>query len=472
MLSLPQILRHFKRHSFQTTLIISGMLLAMVTSLLIKGWIDYQQSYDSHYPEDIYRVTIAYRSDNGIQQWWARVNVGWINELPAAIPEVKQLIRFQSFRPRNVIVGESKFKEEYAYSVDSEIFEMFDLKFIEGNNTALNGPQSVVLTEATAIKYFGNSQAAMHQQMILDSPPNQQEYVVTGVIANPPKNTHLPITLLSRINRPEDRLGWAYVYLKIKNPENLSNIQSSVDAFIAAHHDSEEVSVSLDFMPIKDIYMHSHASREIISPCQPKVIRIFSWVLGLLILIGASNFVLFNSTKILSRYKSLNLRKILGASSRSLKAQMLLEALVILTVTFVLAVGLVYILLPFTETFFSTSFRFDLPLIFTIGGWFCLSSLVGIGLYLWLFTSLRPELKPKELLQRRSFGVREALLATQFALTFGILTSFLFINHQLDFMLSSTNGLNTNQVLALTNFHTEVSDELAAYQQDNSWDTC
>ncbi|MCR9249322.1 MAG: ABC transporter permease [bacterium] len=460
------IFRRLLRNKLQTSFIISGLLLAIASSVYILGWISFEQSYDNFHDDDIYRVTIHYKTDNGYDQHWARVNADWVNQLKEDYPEVKNLIRFQSFRPRNVVIGNEAFKENFAYSTDSEVFDVFNFKLLLGDKNALDQPNSVVLTEETAIKYFGNINNAPGQIIQLDSDPLTAPYKVTGVIETPLANTHLPITLLSSINSPQERSGWAYTYIELEKKDQIAQIEQSIRSFINKHKPENPEDANLYFQPIHDIYLHSNLSREITASGQPKVINVFYSVIALLLVIATANFIIFLSTSILSKTKTYTLHKILGAGNTTIRLQIVFESLFLMLIALITAISIVYLTKSQVEILFSTRFLITTKEVSIISSLFLILSLVSISIYVLVFTRFKTQIKTITVKRSGSFGVREALLGLQFALTFGLMMGFYLIHNQLEYMTKADIGIDKDQVIALNDFHTEVSDHLASFKTD------
>ena len=214
------IIRNFARKKLFAGINILGMSLAIAVSMGIYSYVSYEMSFEKHHSKSdrIVRFNYRFQNDKGYDTHWARVDGSWTNELPDKFSQIDKMVRFQSFRPRDIIVGEDKYKEEQAFAVDKEIFEVFDFEFISGSpKYALTEPYSVVLTKSTSNRYFGEENPVGKEILIKNERGDKESYKVTALIADPPPSTHIPITLLSSINKEEDREGWAFfIYCSMK----------------------------------------------------------------------------------------------------------------------------------------------------------------------------------------------------------------------------------------------------------------
>ena len=309
-----------------------GMSLALGIVMVTFTFVSHESSYDRYHSKQdrIYRITYRFNNQNGYDISWARVAQPWINEIKEVFPEVEELIRFQSFRPRNVKVGDSKFRENYAFSTDAEVFGVFDFQFVAGDsNSALANPYSIVLTESTARKYFGNGNPMDQEVIIFNEQGEEELYKVTAIVKDQPSNTHMPVTLLTSINTPEDRRGWAYTYVLLKENTDIKSIEEQIDAFIADNVAENPEFLSFSFQPLADIHLHSDLSREIKANGNSDYLLIFGLIAVFLLIIAAINFANLNTVQLLNKTREIGVRKVIGAKRENLKFYIYLEALVL-----------------------------------------------------------------------------------------------------------------------------------------------
>jgi putative ABC transport system permease protein len=153
-------LRNIKRHSAYSILNISGMAIGMACSILILLWVQDEWSFDRYFKnaDNLYRVIENQNLTSGGSSLIVPVPGALAQALKEEYPEIIRAVRFCP-NPMT-LQKKGEFIEETVISTDKDFLKMFDIKFIRGNiNTALNDPHSIVMTEETAKKYFGNEDA-------------------------------------------------------------------------------------------------------------------------------------------------------------------------------------------------------------------------------------------------------------------------------------------------------------------------
>jgi len=216
---LRAALHNYRKNKLYTSLNLIGLAIGYAACILIGLYIHYETSFENfhHKSEGIYRATHHTISPN-FEVHWARTHFDQINQLPDDIPEIEHLIRFQNHGRRYVRQGDQKFSPKHVYVTDAEVFEVFDFKLSLGDaETALKKPFSIVLTESIAKKYFGNTDVLGEQLLIIGEYSDEEvAHTITGVMADLPTNTHLPVVLLISFHIVEERSWWAYVYVLLK----------------------------------------------------------------------------------------------------------------------------------------------------------------------------------------------------------------------------------------------------------------
>ncbi|MEL7148680.1 MAG: ABC transporter permease, partial [Bacteroidota bacterium] len=321
-----------KRNKGISLMNILGMTLAFVVSIAIYVYILHELSYDRYHSraDKVYRVTYRYQNAEGYDIHWARMNQPWVNQMTDEFPEIEKLVRFQSFRSRDVSVGQVNYREQFSYAVDQEVFDLFDLPIVLGSKAASLQPYTVVLTETAADKYFGDQDPTGKSIMISNDMGAKDRYMVTAVIKDPPDNTHLPIHMLTSINDEQDRRGWAYTYILLNDEANISSVESKIADFISTHgNENDEGQLTVHFQPLKNIHLYSHLSREIVANGDVKNLMIFALVGLFLLIIASVNFINLNVVRSLDRIKEFGLRKSLGAHGGEHQVYLVLDAIVL-----------------------------------------------------------------------------------------------------------------------------------------------
>lgn len=463
------ILRNMRRKPFSTSINLTGMALAFAVAMAIFAYASHELSYDRYHnhADRIFRVTYRYHNGSGYDIHWARMSQDWVNELPGQFPVIERLVRLQSFRTRDVIVGEDKYREEYAFAVDDEIFDVFDFHFVRGSATsALTDPYTVVLTTATASRYFGRVDPIGKTIRIRHDDGALFDYKVTGVIESLPPNAHFPVTMLTSINGEQERSGWAYVYVLLHSPDAIASLESGAADFVASKTQlGAGEALTLHFQPLRDIHLRSQLSRELMPNGDVQQLQIFGWVAVFLLVIASVNFANLNTIQVMNRAGELGLRRLLGGTSSHLSGAIYLEAAVLCLFSLAMGAGLFVLGLPGLERFLGHGLIFDpwlLALTFSI-----------ILLLVTLFsgalsggivtrTQLMNALKGKLTTHATHHAlIKKTLIGLQFATVLLLISASMIIHRQFDYMQQKKLGLDHEQVIALTNNDRQVMKDYA-----------
>jgi len=182
--------RNIVRHKAYAMLNISGLAIGMACSILILLWVQDELSYDRFHAnaDQLYRLTC------NAGDFKAAVSPSGMAEgLQSEMPEIKSTVRLSKPSTNLFEVGEKKFEEKKVFCVDSNFLQVFSFRLLKGNaSTALQRPDGILITEEMSKKYFGK-QEALGKIIRKD---NSENFVVTGVLADPPANSHLQFDII------------------------------------------------------------------------------------------------------------------------------------------------------------------------------------------------------------------------------------------------------------------------------------
>lgn len=132
---LKIIFRGFRKNLTYNMLNLAGLAIGFAVFLLILFYIVYEKSFDDFHVKAnrIYRITVHYTSSTGYDTHFARVDSDWTKTIPDEIPEVSHLIRFQNHESKLVRIGKEKYLQENAFSVDANVFDVFDFQLLKGD---------------------------------------------------------------------------------------------------------------------------------------------------------------------------------------------------------------------------------------------------------------------------------------------------------------------------------------------------
>ncbi|MFC2167540.1 ABC transporter permease, partial [Acidobacteriota bacterium] len=343
--------RNFRKHKMYATLNIAGLAIGLACCILILFYIDTELSYDRYHEkaERIYRpVTEDFAGSSYL--------LG--QKMHEEIPEVENVVRFRNistFELPAFSVNNKSFREQNFYAVDPSIFEIFELPFVYGDpKSSLSSPDSLVLTESTAKKYFGPDNPIGKTITYEDD----LVFTVTGVIKNLPENSHLSFDILASplaikdLSGLDDRFNWGAgnyrTYILLSESGNSHVVEEKIAGILSRVDGPEFVTdASYALQPLTSIHLHSHLRGEFKENGNIRDIYLYSTI-GLIILIMACiNFINLTSAHSLNRSLEIGVRKVLGATRKQVIRQFIGESVLFAWLALPLALLLVRYSLPF-----------------------------------------------------------------------------------------------------------------------------
>jgi len=477
--------RSFKRQKIYSIINISGLAIGMACFICILVYIRYELSYDRFHTNtnNIYRLVM--NGDTSGRPFDVALSSGPIGPvLVKDFPEVDNVVRFQPRDRTRVSCLGKQFFEERIFWVDNTVFEVFTFPLVKGNSkTALIDPFSVVITQETAKRFFSNEDPLGE---ILKFNP-QEEYTITGVMKDVPKNSHLSFdillsyeTLLRTSRRHIE--SWTqftnYSYLLLKENINPKELERKIPALNAKHmrFNPEDIGWNLTFtlQPLSSIHLYSNLQGEITKHSDIAYVYVFSSVAFLILLLACINFMNLATARSTNRAKEVGLRKVLGAVRSRLIEQFLGESLIFSFLSLFLALILVEFFLPF----FSTLSGLPLEIRYSELPWL-IPGLIGIAIFVGLIAGIYPALvlsgfQPVSVLkgglesasQKRHF--RRGLVVFQLAISIFLIIGTWIIFQQITFMKKRRLGFEKEHIIVLNlkTIDNSVRSSITAIKQE------
>jgi len=330
----------FKRKTYSLINIL-GLSTGIASFLIIYLYVIGELKYDRHHnqADHIYRLVNVYDFE-GVGENSASapfpVAFSLVNDYPGMIKNAVRLFNFQA--PRSFVeYEENKYNEKQFYFADSTYFSIFDHEFIRGNPaTALDEVGSVVITQSTAKRYFGDEDP-MGKTITFETRINLE---IKAVIKDVPEESHFKFDFLGSLSTLRGVYGgslpqtwvwnpcWTYLLLsKDADPEIL---ESKFPEFIQKYfYDAEKDNVSLYLQPLTDIHLKSHLDYELAPNSHMSSVYILSIIAVFLLLIAMINYMNLATATSLGRVKEIGIKKVTGASRGQLMIQFVGEAILI-----------------------------------------------------------------------------------------------------------------------------------------------
>ena len=463
-------IRNILKHKAFSFINVSGLAIGMATCVLIMLYVMDELSYDKHFKDGhrIYRIASVVQDEK-----WVANPAPMAEGLKKDFPEVEQATRLLRFpgAERMLLKDELTKKQSFennAYYVDSTFFELFNYDFKYGNpNTALRDPNTIVISEQVAAKFFGNENPVGHVLKVGLS-FGDFDYTVKGVFRDTKNKSHIPANLLLSMTNG-DIGGWVqaqtdwssnsifHTYVKLKEGSDATAFDGKLADFLKRNggKDLEATGVKkeLFIQPLESIYLYSDYGYEVASNGNIKYIYIFTSIAAFLLLIACINFMNLSTARSEKRAREVGLRKVVGARKRALVSQFLSESVLMSLLALVLAVALIQLLLPtFNQLTNKDLSLLGVPNVFA---WlFALTIITGLisGTYpAFYLSSFKPVtvLKGKLLNTISAVAVRKSLVVFQFTISIILILGAIVIGQQMKYLSNQGLGFNKNQQIIL-----------------------
>ncbi len=448
--------RNLVKHKSFSLINILGLAIGIASCLIIFLYVHNELTFDLYNAnaDRIARVTtILHAPESDVIL--ATSPAPLADALKKDYPEVESAVRLENVN-QAVIYNNDVLSEEAFYKSDPDIFSIFSFDFLEGSATgALQNPNSIVITETIRKKYFG-ANSALGSTMIC----NGQSMLVTGVVRDRPANSDIQIDALltgefSKLTKWMDDFS-RFTFILFKGKPNLKNFEHKL-----ANLDTKYIKPELDAMGANKYRVAfeveplsaAHFSMGKLADT-PKGNRLFNYVFSSLaafiLIIALLNYINLSTAKSAERAKEVGIRKVSGASKYQLINQFLFESLLLLSIAFLLGIGLAQIALPFFNKLLQTGIAIK----WSDGTWFMglifLVSLLLAGLYpAFILSAFKPiqVLKGNWRNNKKGVFLRKAITITQFAIAAALIMGTAVIYHQMQFIQRTDLGFNKSQLL-------------------------
>jgi putative ABC transport system permease protein len=464
---------------------IFGLGLGIACCLLIFMFVKDELSYDNYHEKGdrIFRVIHGDKADNSegkqsTESFWVWGNAPIGQALINYFPEIDKVCQFSGRSDILLTNGDKMYQEDGVFFMDSTVFDVFSWKLLKGNpKTALAAPFSIVLTETTARKYFGDEDPLGKSLKGSESAGRGDagDYLVTGVMADVPSNSHFRFNaLLSmstfRKSRPEIFDAWGYVdfytYFLVNGKFDQQKFEQKIPAFLAKQTDDPNSKYSIAIEPLKDVYLRTEAQRQPGETGNLSNIYVFS-IIGLFILVIAMiNFMNLSTARSMERGKEVGIRKSIGAARGSLISQFLGESLIIVSLSMIVAVLLVFVALPgmsdFTGKVFVIQNFINGQTILLVIGIMLLIGLVAGSYPSFVLSSFSPVMVLKGMAKSSKGGtyLRRVLVVFQFSLSIALIAGTIIVYFQMNHILDKDLGFDKERMLILDyNYDEAVNDK-------------
>ncbi|MBN2246067.1 MAG: ABC transporter permease [Candidatus Aminicenantes bacterium] len=462
-------LRNISRNKFYSFLNIAGLAIGIACCILIFLYVQDELSYDRFHDnaDNIYRIAPVFSTSERVM-YLATCAHAQAPMLKDRYPEIVNYTRFTSYGSSKIIRYEQNiFTEEKFLWVDQSLLEVFSFKLIKGNpEDALVRPDSVIITEEIAKKYFGDQDPLGKNLEVNGS----ALYSVTGVFEDLPKTSHLrpdffasfsTLNLKPTGNSIEDLLGEInyYTYLLLREGTDPLELEQKFDGFveeqigeILKHIGS---TAKFELQPLRSIHLHSQRENELERNSDMTYVYLFIGIGLFILLLACMNFMNLATARSSNRAKEVGLRKVVGAQKPQLIRQFLGESFILTFIALIFSLVLVLLTLQVFRNISGKEISinvFSNPiLILGLLGLLIAVGFIG-GSYPAFFLSA---FRPVEVIQgkfkrgAKSSGLRIILVSLQFIVSIVLIIGTLVVNRQLNYIRGKDLGYNKEHVAVI-----------------------
>ncbi len=362
--------RNLFKHKAHSAIKILGLSLAIACCLLVYLHIRNELSYDHFHPraDSIFRIIrIGYEKDDyHVRYKDPSLQTHLSQFLPSDFPEIERQTRFAEFLGGVVKPGDEPFSEVLAMA-DASFFEMFAFPLVSGTpGNILSSPDSIVLTESSAHKYYGRENA-LGKKLTIIRGDLRKDFIVGGIAADLPKNSIFQFPFLISIENLPFFMGmpeifrtgaqgvWPIpIFVQLKKGTSPANIESRFPALVAQHFGKDveearrdgwtrsEVPFSFGLQNIRDVYL----SDDVYQGKGLTEALLLSGIALLIMIMACVNFTNLSIGTAAFRAKEIGVRKVVGAARRQLIRQFLQESLIMVAVAASVGIIEALLLLP------------------------------------------------------------------------------------------------------------------------------
>ena len=453
MINVKHIIRNVFKNKATSLITIAGFSISISMALVLIAFLIKEFSTDSEYPRisNIYRV---FANGNN-----ASVREDFRESFIANYPDIDDACRYNNYTA-NVTYEDVPFSGQMIVT-DNSFFNIFSSQFILGEfNTALANLNDVVLTESFAKKIFG-SENPLGKTLVAEY---REPLVITAVIKDFSSkssirgdfltNSKLKIIYEGSSDGQGNNVNYFRLFLLLKNRENNSGLEERLTKdFCSIEYKVGYKINRINLVPFKESYFLQGIERSQTLHANVKLIRVLSIISLIIILLAVFNYINLTTATHSDRLKEIGIKKAIGASRIQIFTQFMAEAFLVCIVSFLLAIQLSALWVPFFEEFLDSKIEMSTLFQSFRSGWLVLGIFVISfisGIYPALSISRR---KPIDILNKNdsgknsSFGLRAVLNIIQYTVSVSLIITLIILSKQIDFVRSKDFGFDTNRLL-------------------------
>ncbi len=458
---IKSALRHALKHKGYSLINLSGLVVGLVSSILILLWVADEMRIDKFHAkaDRIYQVWRNMHQGDGSIMTTPGIPQPLAPVLEEEYPEVED-VTLLSWEMEFLFRLDDKTSYEKGRYASPGFFNVFSFPLLAGDaNTVLNDVHSVAISESVALKFFGENwkEEALGKSLKVDE---RQEFLVTGVYADPGSNSSFNFDWILPAQEYIQRNDWVEdwgnggfrIYISMKEGSDLAAIRAKVKDEIV-RHTNDDVNEFIYLQRFADNYLNGTFENGVPVGGRIQYVKVLIAVALFILLVACINFMNLATARASTRAREIGVRKVMGAQRGSLSQQFFVESFLNSMVSVVLAVLVVYLLLPFFNALTGKTLALDLG---SSQVWIVLVSITVVtgllsGSYPALLLSSLAIIKSLKGVAKLGKDVyfRHGLTAFQFGISIFLISGTIIVSQQMDYILSKDLGLDKENVIMI-----------------------
>lgn len=454
---LKTTLRSLLKNRSYSFLNIAGLAIGIACASLIFLWVQDEVTFNHNFAKRnvLYKVY-----ENQTYEGKTSTFIGTPGPMAKAmkteIPGIKNAARMSGDQGQIFSVGDKIITENGNYA-DPELFSMLQLPFVKGSpQNAFKDLNSVVISETMAQKFFGNEDPIGRTLKV----NNEQNYQVTGVFKDLPKNSTYQFQWLSPLAGIDHKqpwmtiwqANWVHTLVELEPTANVAAINKKLARYIPSKTKPDNTTVCWLYS-MNDWNLRNHFTDGKIDGGRITYVRLFTFIAWIILLIACINFMNLSTARSEQRAKEVGVRKVMGAGKSKLIGQFIAEALIMSFISVLIAIGLIYATLTSFNTLVEKELAVNIlqPLhliyLFSIG--FVTGILAGSYPAFYL-SSFNPISVLKNIRIKSSSGagfIRQSLVVTQFSISIILIIGTVIIYQQIQHVKNRNLGYDKNNLV-------------------------
>lgn len=462
-------IRNLRPNKGYAAINIVGLAVGIAACLLIVLVIQFETSFDNFHPnrDHIYRVGSDFKQPDGMHYSVGACFVA-ARQLRIDYPQLRNVATIYHSAGDQITVmdannkpTEKKFDEQGLFFIEPPFFEIFNFPLVAGDpKTALAEPNTAVLTQATAERYFGNWQNALGRTIQYK---DHTICKVTGILKNLPANTDFPINVALSLTTKGDASAddWGnnngFLNIYVVTPPGMTRAQLNADllAFTRRHETAESAARRwFAAQPFSEIHYDSRYGNYSKRTFSKELITAISLIGVFLLVIACINFINIATAQAVNRGKEVGVRKVLGSQKGQLIGQFLTETFIITALSVIVAIFAAYYTLPFLNQLLKTNITLEFNSTIMV---FVIAALVIVTLLSGLYpaailSAFKPVTALKSKFSTRTVGgvsLRRVLVVLQFTIAQALIIGTLVVVRQMDYFTHTPMGFDKDAVVTI-----------------------